>query len=211
MLRSSNFLTDATGIYTWLRLHPTTSPSPITDLVAQQARPSAVLVPLFTAPDGSPHLLFTQRSLTLKHHRGEISFPGGRPDPEDQSLADTAIREAFEEIGLPRNRIELVGELPQVFTFVSNYLISPNIGWCHGTIAELTPQLNASEVSAVLDIPLAELANPANRQEHEFTRFDTPITVYSYECGGQTIWGATAQIVTHLLTLLATANENGHE
>src|SRR3954462_4137563 len=88
---------------------------------------AAVLVPLYL-DSGSLHAVFTKRRDDLSHHAGEISFPGGRQDFPDEDLRTTALREASEEIGLPPDEVELVGALPPVGTFVTNYKIHPFVG-----------------------------------------------------------------------------------
>src|SRR5260370_1832730 len=88
--------------------------------------PAAVLVPLFLAGDAAEaHLVLTRRRGDLKRHAGEISFPGGRRDAADADLAETALREAEEEIGLPRTAVRLLGQLPPTSTFATNYVIHP--------------------------------------------------------------------------------------
>ena len=86
-----------------------------------------MLVPLF-GTDEQPHAVFTKRRTDLRRHAGEISFPGGRRDPEDADLRETALREAEEEIGLPRADVEVLGELEPTSTFVTGYLIHPFVG-----------------------------------------------------------------------------------
>src|ERR1700761_1556911 len=85
---------------------------------------AAVLVPLYLADD-ELHVVLTRRRADLRRHAGEISFPGGRQDPEDPDLRSTALREAEEEIGLPRESVDVLGELSPVSTFVTGYLIHP--------------------------------------------------------------------------------------
>jgi len=87
-----------------------------------------VLVPLLLAPPQEPYVVLTRRRADLRRHAGEISFPGGRQDPEDANLMDTALREAEEEIGLPRADVNVLGELPSTSTFATNYLIHPFVG-----------------------------------------------------------------------------------
>lgn len=177
-------------------------PPSLTDHEAQQALPAAVLVPLFTGADGTPHVLFTQRASTLSRHRGEISFPGGRHDPTDVSLTATALREAYEEIGLESARVTILGELPPVFTVVSNYLISPVVGQIDGTIAEIAPMINSAEVASIIEAPLAALANPAIMRTEEWLRQGVPHIVHFYQFGTHLIWGATAHMLSELLALL---------
>ena len=160
--------------------------------------PAAVLVPLFVAAESNePHVVLTRRRADLRRHAGEISFPGGRRDPEDTSLADTALREAEEEIGLVRDRVSLLGALPPTSTFATNYVIHPFVG----TIPPgLVWRMSASEVDAVLELPLDALraARTRTRVERRGISFATD----AYVVDEHLIWGATARILEHLLERL---------
>jgi 8-oxo-dGTP pyrophosphatase MutT (NUDIX family) len=154
-----------------------------------------VLVPLFLPADGDgPHVVFTRRRGDLRRHAGEISFPGGRRDPEDAGLSDTALREAEEEIGLPRAQVRLLGELPPVSTFVTNYLIHPFVGEIP---AGLAWRPSPREVDAVLELSLRALRESRTRTriERRGISFETD----AYIVDEHIIWGATARIVEHLL------------
>lgn len=177
-------------------------PVPVTNPAALAARPAAVLIPLHADASGAPHVLFTERASTLQRHSGEISFPGGKHDPEDASLRATALREAGEEIGLAPARVTLLGELTPVFTVVSNYLITPYLGLVRGTLQEIAPSVNAAEVARLIDASLAALADPAIAHTEEWLRQGVAHTVYFYQFGQHRIWGATARIVAELLELL---------
>jgi 8-oxo-dGTP pyrophosphatase MutT (NUDIX family) len=153
-----------------------------------------VLVPLFLPDGGEPHAVFTRRGTGLRRHAGEISFPGGRRDPEDAGLKDTALREAEEEIGLPRAEVRLLGELPPTSTFVTNYLIHPFVGLIP---AGLAWRMSATEVDAVLELPLRALreSRTRTRMERRGISFETD----AYILDEHLIWGATARILEHLL------------
>ncbi len=110
-----------------------------------------MLVPLFSPPSRRAARGATRRRADLRRHAGEISFPGGRRDPEDADLRETALREAEEEIGLPRETVELLGELPAISTFATGYLIHPFVGLIP---AGQRWQLSPREVDAVLELPL---------------------------------------------------------
>jgi 8-oxo-dGTP pyrophosphatase MutT (NUDIX family) len=156
---------------------------------------AAVLVPLFLDPEGEElHAVFTKRRSDLRRHAGEISFPGGRQDPEDADLGETALREAQEEIGLGRSDVRLLGELPAVSTFVTGYEIHPFMG---AIPAGLQWELSPREVDCVLELPLSALrdAKTTARIERRGFAFDTD----AYEISGQVIWGATARILDSLL------------
>jgi 8-oxo-dGTP pyrophosphatase MutT (NUDIX family) len=167
--------------------------------------PAAVLVPLFLAGEADePHLVLTRRRGDLKRHAGEISFPGGRRDAADADLAETALREAEEEIGLPRTQVRLLGQLPATSTFATNYVIHPFVG----LIAEGRAwRLSAREVDAVLELPLEALraGRTRTRVERRGITFETD----AYIVGEHLIWGATARILEHLLEELDAPGDLG--
>jgi 8-oxo-dGTP pyrophosphatase MutT (NUDIX family) len=159
---------------------------------------AAVLLPLYGWPE-KPGLIFTERRADLRRHAGEISFPGGRQDEIDADLATTALREAQEEIALAPTRVELVGALPPVSTFVTNYRVHPFVGLvAHPAELDLRP--NPAEVETVLTFSLEVL-----RESYEMRRLvrrGLPIRTPTYEVEGQLIWGATARILGDLLQRL---------
>jgi 8-oxo-dGTP pyrophosphatase MutT (NUDIX family) len=160
--------------------------------------PAAVLAPLFLdGEQAEPHVVLTRRRADLRRHAGEISFPGGRRDDADPDLATTALREAEEEIGLPRGDVELIGELPSVSTFATGYVIHPFVGVIPGA-AEWCP--SAREVDAVLELSLESLraGRTRTRMERRGVRFETD----AYVVGEHLIWGATARIIELLLDRL---------
>jgi len=152
-------------------------------------------VPLFLAGESrEPHVVFTRRRTDLRSHAGEISFPGGRRDPQDADLLHTALREAEEEIGLPRARVRVLAELPAVSTFVTGYEIHPFAGMIP---AGLAWTLSPHEVDAVLELPLAALR--AGRTRTRLTRRGFQFETDAYLVEDHLIWGATARILEHLL------------
>jgi 8-oxo-dGTP pyrophosphatase MutT (NUDIX family) len=157
---------------------------------------AAVLVPIHEQ-QGLPHLVLTKRRSDLRRHAGEISFPGGRRDPEDTDLSETALREAEEEIGLPRERVELLGELPPTSTFVTNYVIHPFVARIP---AGLTWVPSEREVEQVLELPVSEVR--AARGMTTIERRGISFQTDAYLLDGHVIWGATARIIEHLLERL---------
>lgn len=158
---------------------------------------SAVLVPIYLAA-GEPHLVLTRRRSDLRRHAGEICFPGGRRDVTDRTLADTALREAEEEIGLHQADVTLAGKLTPTSTFMTKYEIHPFVGVIG---AERAWAVSASEVDAVLELSLAQLRLARGRAQvtrRGFT-FETDV----YELAGHMIWGATARILDDLISRLA--------
>lgn len=160
--------------------------------------PAAVLAPLFAHGERRElHLVLTRRRADLRRHAGEIAFPGGRRDPADPDLATTALREAEEEIGLPRADVELIGELPPVSTFATGYVIHPFVG----TIpAGASWRLSALEVDEVLELPLEAVRAGRTRttMERRGIRFETD----AYVVEEHLIWGATARIIELMLARL---------
>ena len=159
---------------------------------------AAVLVPLIVVPEAdSPHVVLTRRRADLRRHAGEVSFPGGRRDPDDADLSETALREAEEEIGLARSSVELLGELPSISTFATNYLIHPFVGQIASSQRwEVSPR----EVDAVLELPLHELQQSRTRTPIERRGFTFETDAYVPD--GNVIWGATFRILENLLERL---------
>ena len=155
---------------------------------------AAVLVPLFRDTSGALSAVFTRRRDDLRSHPGEISFPGGRQEDDDEDLRATALREAEEEVGLPAAGVELVGALPPTATFVTSYAIYPFVGVLEPGFAWV-PQ--ATEVAEVLELRLRDVRDGHALQR--LVRKGVPFRTDAYEVGATMIWGATARIVADLL------------
>lgn len=163
--------------------------------------PSAVLAPLVEI-SGETHVLFIKRPETMSTHKGEIAYPGGKRDPVvDPDLLATALRETREEIGLDPAVVEVVARLSGVATAASRFTITPFVGFLSHM-----PELrhNPAEVVRVLEVPLSELLDPAIYHEERWDGFQRDMSVYFYELADETLWGATARILTDLLTRLVT-------
>ncbi len=158
---------------------------------------AAVLVPLLDE-GADPVIVFTERRSDLRRHAGEISFPGGRREGPEEDLLVTAVRESEEEIGLGRDQVELLGALPPIGTFVTNYKVHPFVGLI-GDDVRLEP--NPAEVAAVLRFRVSEL-NQAFAMRR-LVRMGVPIRTPTYDVGDHLIWGATARILGELLERLA--------
>ena len=154
------------------------------------ATPAAVLVPLVNRPRGLT-LLLTQRSADLPDHPGQISFPGGRVEPSDPSLAHAALREATEEVGLPAERVAVLGELAPYDT-VSGYRVTPVVGWVEPPFAVVADPV---EVADVFEVPLAFLLDPANQQRHFRMLGEARRDFWAIPYGERYIWGATAAML----------------
>ena len=161
-------------------------------------RGAAVLVPLYEERD-ELSVVLTRRSVALRVHSGEMSFPGGGQDP-GEALTETALREAWEEIALAPNRVEIVGELDHLSTISSDSFIAPFVGIVNGGRPDLTP--NPAEVDAVAHVTLSELLHPDVYHEERWHIFGEPHPIFFFELYGDTVWGATAAMLRQLLGLL---------
>jgi 8-oxo-dGTP pyrophosphatase MutT (NUDIX family) len=171
------------------------APAEAAELEAHGHTEAAVLVPMHGWPE-NPGLVLTERRSDLKRHAGEISFPGGRRD-EGEELMQTALREAEEEIGLARDNVEVVGALPPIGTFVTNYKITPFVG----LIQEgMRFEPNPAEVESVLVASLDDLA--AGYEKRRLVRRGVPIKTDTYLIADKLIWGATARILAMLFERL---------
>jgi 8-oxo-dGTP pyrophosphatase MutT (NUDIX family) len=174
-----------------------------------ESRPAAVLIPVFEEA-GEARVILTKRPETMPTHRGEIAFPGGRHDPVmDPDLRATALREAQEEVGLDPAAVEVVAELDGIATVGSRFTITPFVGFLDGR-PRLAP--HATEVVAVFDVTLSELLDPdAFHAEHWGFRDGLELHVHFYDLPGETVWGATARILTGLLAHLTLSGPAGGE
>jgi 8-oxo-dGTP pyrophosphatase MutT (NUDIX family) len=160
---------------------------------------AAVLIPIVASPE--PTLIFTVRTENLRSHSGQISFPGGRIDATDPSPEAAALRESREEIGLREESVRLLGNLDDIETFVSGYVVTPVIGWIEDAV-ELTP--NPAEVAAVLEVPLSELTEEI-RTEPGFDHGGRTLPTEAWVWRENVIWGVTARILRLFLYRLADA------
>ena len=158
---------------------------------------AAVLIPVVLHEELT--VLFTQRTAHLKSHAGQVSFPGGRAEPGDASAEYTALREAEEEIGLPRERVEVLGRLPEYRTR-TGFRVTPVIGVVAPPLA-LAP--DPREVESVFEVPLAFLLEERNRERRTREFQGLQVGYYVYEYQGHVIWGATAGMLVNLHKMLA--------
>ena len=158
---------------------------------------AAVLIPVVLHDELS--VLFTQRTAHLKSHAGQVSFPGGRAEPGDASAEYTALREAEEEIGLRRERVEVLGRLPDYRTR-TGFRVTPVIGTVVPPLA-LAP--DPREVESVFEVPLDFLLDERNRERRTREFQGLQVGYYVYEYQGHVIWGATAGMLVNLHKMLA--------
>ncbi len=159
--------------------------------------PAAVLVPVVRRENGLT-VLFTRRSAHLNDHAGQISFPGGRSEPGDAGAAETALREAAEEIGLAGERVEVLGEL-HTYVTVTGYRVTPVVGLVTPPL-ELRP--DDFEVAEVFEVPLEFLLDPANHLRNSVVNEGRTRHYYAIPYRQYYIWGATAGMLMNLDSFL---------
>lgn len=158
-----------------------------------QGRPSAVLILFGETPQG-PDVLLIQRGRKMSSHAGQPAFPGGASDPEDSDAADTALREAEEEVGLDRTEAHVFAQLPDLWVPPSGFIVSPVMAWWHtpGTVTTLSP----TEVTQVERVPVRDLVDPGNRYRVRHPRgFVGP----AFDVADLLVWGFTAMVLDWVL------------
>ncbi len=157
-------------------------------------RHAAVLAALL--PGDDPRIVLIERAGHLRNHAGQLAFPGGKPEPTDADLLETALREAEEEVALPRGQVKILGRLPAV-PVPTGFIVVPFVGLIEG---DWQPRWDVGEVTAVLTPTLRELADPA-RYRHLGTREWNGIhyALHEYQIHTPPLWGATARMVHDLL------------
>ena len=163
-----------------------------------ELRAAAVLIPLVVR-DGRVHVVFTERAAGLRDHSGQVSFPGGKRDPEDRSATVTALREAEEELGLPPASVEILGRLDELVT-ITHFRVTPVVGLVAAPPATWRP---SPEVAEVFEVELTHLADPTvfalvAMRGHE---------VHTYRPGPRYIWGVTGRMVSSFLEVCRTLSD----
>jgi 8-oxo-dGTP pyrophosphatase MutT (NUDIX family) len=169
-------------------------PQPAWDSGGSAARPAAVLVLLYPDPDGFARVVLTERTDRGGHHSGEVSFPGGRSEPDDADLVATALREAAEEVGLDpvAAGVRVVGTLSMLWIPVSNFTVTPVVA-----VAERRPAMvpQASEVAAILETPVASFLPGAELLLVERAIRGWDLRYAAYPVDGLAVWGMTARVL----------------
>ncbi len=169
-----------------------------TVLEEPDALPCAVLVPILPAASDYS-VVYTLRSESLPSHQGQVSFPGGKRSAEDDSLLDTALREAKEEIGIEPSTVRILGKLDDVFTMVTDYIITPFVGLLP---ADCRFDPNPHEVSDLFTVAIGDLADPSFHDVRTKTFREHEIDIEVITAGRHLIWGATHRITTNLIDCL---------
>ena len=202
MNRDFSVLNDIEEISRRLHLHVASDQPANLDLKQEwvaSSRPSAVLIPLLVTNDG-PSVLLTRRADHLRSHKGEISFPGGRMEP-DETPHQTALREAHEEVALPHDVVTIIGTLEPIATFVSNSHITPVVALVNGE-----PDLRADpgEVARIMTVPLHNLARQDTYRNEWWSTDRGEINIHFFELDDETVWGATGRLLHQLIDAITT-------
>ncbi len=166
-------------------------------LLPDDARPAAALLALF--PDaGGAHFILTKRSSDLPTHRGQVSLPGGAVDP-GESLAQAALREAHEEVGIAPGAVDLLGALTPVHIPVSGFVLHPLVGWLSSR-PQMVPA--PGEVSRLIDVPVSELLDPGRHRRVVSVREGIEFEMPYFDLDGEQVWGATAMVLAEFAAVL---------
>jgi 8-oxo-dGTP pyrophosphatase MutT (NUDIX family) len=168
-----------------------------------KAREGAVLLLLYRC-GGETCILLTRRRDDLQAHAGQISFPGGRRE-QKETLAQAALRETYEEVGIHPSRVQLLGELTPLYIPPSDFEVHPFVGW-HDQPVAFTPQ--PSEVAELLEVPVQMLLDAQTRQEEVWHQRGIELQVPFFGVGPHKVWGATAMILSEFVERLQTVREH---
>lgn len=167
------------------------------ELMMPFAREAAVLMPIFER-GGNPHFLLTKRTDEVETHKGQISFPGGMREA-DEDLEQTALRETFEEVGIERSKISILGRFHD-YVSITDYRVSPYAA--HISTPFVTkPQLR--EVAEILEVPFSVFMDPSRLRVEQGVRRGKAVNVYFYSYGPHEIWGLTALIIKDFIEELS--------
>lgn len=159
--------------------------------------PAAVIIPFFSK-NNEAHILFTLRTDTVEHHKGQVSFPGGAQEEQDADLKETALRETYEEVGIPPEVISIIGQLDD-FPTITDFLVTPFVA----TIPYPYPsRINTIEVAELLEVPLELFLTDAQFEikEKEYNGVAYPVYYYHYQ--HVVIWGVTGFIINRFIELV---------
>ena len=167
------------------------------DQPAENARQGSVLA-LFYPHNSQTRLPLILRPTYSGVHSGQVGLPGGGHEEIDRDLAATALREAYEEIGVHPKAVNILGHLSPLYVYASNYLVHPVVGW---TAARPDFRIDPYEVARLIEANLGDFFDPNNRVEEEWQLRDRVASVPFYRIDGEAIWGATAMILSELFSL----------
>jgi 8-oxo-dGTP pyrophosphatase MutT (NUDIX family) len=161
-------------------------------------QPAGVLIPIIDRADSGLNLLLTQRSAELKHHAGQISFPGGRMEADDADISVTALRETHEEVGIPPDEVSVIGYLEPMPT-ITGYAVTPIVGLVDEMV-EL--KIDRTEVEFTFEVPLSFLLDKRNRRVVDRDLYGQKVPMIEFQFEGHRIWGATAFIIIEFIKIV---------
>jgi 8-oxo-dGTP pyrophosphatase MutT (NUDIX family) len=171
-------------------------------------RNAAVAILIYPNAEGEEELIFIKRTEYEGHHSGQVSFQGGKEDKEDNSLVSTAIRECYEEIGIKLLEKNLIGALTPVYVMVSEFMVYPYI-FIYPSVPELLP--DPAEVKYTIRFPLYKLLDPNIRKEKTMQIMGHNIDVPYFHIENETVWGATAMMLSEFIEILLSINNKNQE
>lgn len=151
----------------------------------------------------SKKLVLIRRPVTMKNHAGQIAFPGGKMEPQDNGIVETALRESKEEIGIAPEKVRVIGTLSPVYVQVSNFVIHPVVGWYD---SQPDFKMEATEVANVHIISIEDMLLPSSLTIHNVETLSGLLSVPGFSIDGLFIWGATAMILTEFLEIYTKIN-----
>ena len=161
---------------------------------SQVCKRASVLIPLLEF-EGEIYLMLTRRTAEMRSHPGQVSFPGGKQDSDDESSIHTALRETYEEIGLSEEKVYIIGMLDQILS-LHYYLVTPYVGFI---TSDFEPVPNYDEIESVFKVPLAFFMKSENHWSEEKKTLKFPVLIHHFEYEGYDIWGLTAKLILRLL------------
>ena len=173
-------------------------PASLRERLSATLKPAGVLIPLFDRPRAGLTVLLTQRSAELRLHAGQVSFPGGRMEPEDADIAQTALRETSEEVGLESSAISVVGYLPPMPT-ITGYAVTPIVGMVDHQAAAVADR---QEVEFVFEVPLDYFLDNDNQRVVERDVHGKTLPMIEFHFDGHRIWGATAMMIVEFTKII---------
>ncbi len=163
----------------------------------EKTTPAAVLIPIFFK-NGEAHLLFTKRTEIVEHHKGQISFPGGKREKADKNLRITALRETEEEVGIKQQDVTILGQIDRLVTNTL-YRVSSFVGYFDYPYAY---SINEDEIDHLIEVPLVHLLDPTMFELKPYTAFGREWMVHYYSYESEIIWGVTGFLLSNFISLL---------